>query len=214
VVEVRVGVLALQGDFAEHLEALDRCGVSGKEVRTAQDLGNVDALIIPGGESTTILKLLDRFDLRDPVGKRIEAGMPVFATCAGAIVLANQVSDGEPPLGLLEIAVRRNAYGRQRESFEAGIEVEGLEGGPVRAVFIRAPIFEQAGKDVHVLATWAGHPVVVRSGAILATAFHPELTEDQRMHRYFLEEVAGFAGLKPGDTERPETADLSKTGSI
>lgn len=188
---VRVGVLALQGDFAEHLAVLERLGVQGFEIRTSEELDRVEALIIPGGESTTILKLMDRFELRDLLVKRIREGMPAAGTCAGAIVLANQVSDGEPPLGVLDVTVRRNAYGRQRESFEADLEVKGIEGPPMRAVFIRAPVLEKVGKDVEVLAAWEDSPVVVRQGHLLASAFHPELTDDLRMHQYFLEEICG-----------------------
>lgn len=186
-----VGVLALQGDFAEHVRAVERCGRHAFEVRNSQDLETATALIMPGGESTTILKLIDRFDLRDLLKKKIAGGTPVFATCAGAIALAKRVSDGEEPLGLLDVAVRRNAYGRQRESYETEIEVRGIEGGPVPAVFIRAPVFEETGPGVEVLATWADRPVAVRSENILAIAFHPELTEDVRIHRYFLDRLRG-----------------------
>lgn len=184
---VRAGVLALQGDFAEHLASLAACGAPGVEVRSPADLDGVDALIIPGGESTTILKLIDRYELREPLVKRIEAGMPVFGTCAGAIVLAARTSDGEVPLGLLDLFVRRNAYGRQRESFEAEVQVDGI--GTVSGVFIRAPVFEDPGPGVVVLAAWDQRPVAVRSGNILATAFHPELTGSLGMHRYFLDEI-------------------------
>lgn len=186
---MRVGVLALQGDFAEHLETLKRCGASGFEVRSSRNLESADALIIPGGESTTMLKLLVRFDLRDLLIKKVEEGLPVFGTCAGAILLAARTSDGEPPLGLLNISVARNAYGRQRESFEAEVEVKGVE-GRVKAVFIRAPVIEETGEDVEVLGEWAAKPAVVRFGKILGSTFHPELTGDTRMHRFFLEEVA------------------------
>jgi 5'-phosphate synthase pdxT subunit len=186
---VTVGVLALQGDFAEHLRTFRRLGVEAAEVRSLSDLENVDALVIPGGESTTILKLIDRFDLRDALTKRIKDGMPVFGTCAGAIVLADKVSDGEPPLGLLDLAVRRNAYGRQNESFEAQIDVEGIDGGPVNAIFIRAPQFESVGDDAEILATWADQPVLMRFGKVLVSAFHPELTGDDRVHRYFVDSV-------------------------
>jgi 5'-phosphate synthase pdxT subunit len=202
-----VGVLALQGGFAEHIAALRRCAAGRpgaldvRGVRTSAELSASDALVIPGGESTTILKLLDRFELREPLVKRIRGGMPVFGTCAGAIVLSSRASDGEPPLGVLDLAVRRNAYGRQCESFEAEVDVRGV--GPVRGVFIRAPVFERTGPDVDVLAT-LGHveeadgatggerPVLVRAGPLLASAFHPELTDDLRLHRYFLDEVCGF----------------------
>jgi 5'-phosphate synthase pdxT subunit len=189
----------LQGDVAEHRRALEACGAEPLEVRTSADLEAVDALVIPGGESTTILKLIDRYELRDPLVKRIEAGLPVFGTCAGAIVLAARTSDGEPPLGVLDIGVLRNAYGRQRESFEAEVDVAGV--GLVRAVFIRAPVFVEVGPGVEVLATFDGRPVAVRSGNLLAIAFHPELirpleggpgelTGTLGLHRYFLEEIA------------------------
>lgn len=190
-----VGVLGLQGGFAEHLAALNRCGVEAVDVRNAAQLRAVEALVIPGGESTTILKLLDRFGLRMPLVERIRGGMPVFGTCAGAIVLSCRASDGEEPLGVMELGVRRNAYGRQVESFEADVDVQGV--GAVHGVFIRAPVFEETGADVEVLARLArngeaAHPVLVRSGRLLASAFHPELTDDLRLHRYFLTEVCGF----------------------
>lgn len=185
----QVGVLALQGDFAEHVAVLDRLKVSAAQVRARQDLVEVDALIIPGGESTTILKLIDRCDLRDLITKRIREGMPVLGTCAGAIVMARECSDGEPPLGVLDISVTRNAYGRQRESFEADIEVDALGDRPVRAVFIRAPHFHQIGSGIEVLGSWADRPVILRQDRILATAFHPELTDEDRLHAYFLESV-------------------------
>jgi 5'-phosphate synthase pdxT subunit len=185
---VRPGVLALQGDFAEHCRALQACGTDPVEVRTIGDLERIDALIVPGGESTTMLKLIDRYELREPLVKHIEAGMPVFGTCAGAIVLASRASDGEPPLGVLDVTVRRNAFGRQRESFETEVDVAGV--GRVSAVFIRAPVFEDPGEEVEVLATWADRPVAVRAGALLAIAFHPELTGTLGMHRFFLEEIA------------------------
>ncbi len=185
----RVGVLALQGDVAEHRRLLDRLGARSLEVRTRQDLEEIEGLVIPGGESTTMLKLLERFELADPLIKLVHSGLPVFGTCAGAIMLATDVSDGEPPLGLLDLKVRRNAYGRQRESFEAELDVKGV--GMVRAVFIRAPVFESPGPGVEVLAEWAEHPVLVRSGRLLASSFHPELTGDSRLHRYFLEQVVG-----------------------
>lgn len=188
----RTGVLALQGDFAEHLRSLAACGTQGTEVRSPADLEGVDALIIPGGESTTMLKLIDRYELREPLTKRVRAGMPVFGTCAGAIVLATRTSDGEPPLGVLDVSVLRNAYGRQRESFEADLEVTGV--GSVPGVFIRAPVFEETGPGVAILSTWADRAVAVRAGAILATSFHPELTNSTAMHRYFLDTVAAGGG--------------------
>jgi len=203
---MRAGILALQGDVGEHRSALRACGADAVEVRSASDLEGVDALVIPGGESTTMLKLIDRYELRDPLVKRIEAGLPVLGTCAGAIVLASRTTDGDlpvrsarvgvgatgaslRPLGVLDLSVRRNAYGSQRESFEAEIEVAGV--GPLTAVFIRAPVFEDPGPGVEVLAAWAERPVVVRSGRLLATAFHPELSGTPALHGYFLEEMGG-----------------------
>ncbi|HEU5002832.1 MAG TPA: pyridoxal 5'-phosphate synthase glutaminase subunit PdxT [Actinomycetota bacterium] len=187
-----MGILALQGDVAEHRRALRDCGIEPREVRTAAELEAVDGLVLPGGESTTLLKLIDRYELRDPLVKRIQGGMAVLATCAGAIILATRVSDGETPLGVLDITVTRNAYGTQRDSFEADLDVAGV--GRVRAAFIRAPVFEATGEGVEVLATWDGHPVVVRSGAILGLAFHPEITGTPVLHRYFLDSVLDTTG--------------------
>lgn len=187
----RIGVLALQGDFAEHLSVLERLGAEAAEVRTREQIEEATALVIPGGESTTIIKLIDRFDLRDLIKKRIGDGMPVLGTCAGAIVLAKEVSDGEEPLGELDIFVRRNAYGRQVESFEAEVRVDELGEEPIRAVFIRAPVLSEPGTRVRVLGSWADRPVLVRQDKILATTFHPELTDDDRVHKYFLEQVCG-----------------------
>ena len=186
-----VGVLALQGDFAEHLAVLRSCGYPGSEVRSTEDLEDVDALIIPGGESTTILKLIDRFEMRDALKKRISSGMPVFGTCAGAIVLAQEVSDGEPPLGVAPVRIERNAYGRQRNSFEADLEIPEL-GGAVRGVFIRAPVITDPG-DAYVMGSWAGRPVLVRSGNLLLSTFHPELAGEKRVHRYFVEQICEVA---------------------
>jgi len=186
--DIRVGVLALQGDFAEHLDVLGSCGYRKSAVRTALDLECCDALIIPGGESTTMLKLIDRVDLREPLTKRVNAGMPAFGTCAGAIVLARHVSDGEAPLGVLPIEIQRNAYGRQAESFETDIDVPHL-GCTVRGVFIRAPVISLVEDGTEVLANVAGHPVLVQSGKVLAATFHPELVGEVGLHRYFVEEV-------------------------
>lgn len=187
----RIGVLALQGDFAEHLAVLERLAVEAAEVRTREQVEDATALVIPGGESTTMIKLIDRFDLRDLIKKRIGDGMPVMGTCAGAIVLAREVSDGEKPLGELDIVVRRNAYGRQVESFEAEVRVEELGKEPIKGVFIRAPVLEELGARVRILGTWADRPVIVRQDNLLATTFHPELTDDDRVHRYFLEQICG-----------------------
>ena len=179
----------MQGDFAEHARALAASAATPVDVRHRARFDEVDGLVIPGGESTTIIKLLDRFDLREILTKRIESGMPVLATCAGAIILAKQVSDGEPPLGLLDIEVRRNAYGRQVDSFEADVDVAALCPPELRAVFIRAPTVERAGPGVEVLAHWADRPIFGIEGEILFTTFHPELTDDTRVHRYFVDRV-------------------------
>ena len=186
-VDARVGVLALQGDFAEHLAVLESCGYRRLAVRSCLDLDQADALIIPGGESTTMLKLIDRYEMREALVKRVQGGMPVFGTCAGAIVLASRVSDGERSLGVWDLTVERNAYGRQVESFEADVTVAGLD-GPVRGIFIRAPIITDAG-DSRVMATWEGRPVLVRSESLLAATFHPELVGESRIHRWFVENL-------------------------
>ncbi len=183
----KTGVLALQGDFAEHLSVLESLGYRSQMVRSCLDLDVVDALIIPGGESTTMLKLIDRYEMRDALVKRVQSGMPVFGTCAGAIVLADRVSDGERTLGVWELQVERNAYGRQAESFEADIPVDGLD-EPVRGIFIRAPIITDAGRST-VMATWAGQAVLVRKENLLAATFHPELAGEHRIHRWFVENL-------------------------
>ena len=183
----RVGVLALQGDFREHLATLAALGAEGIEVRTPDQLEAVDALVIPGGESTTIGKLAVRFGLMEPLRRRIEEGMPVYGTCAGMILLARDVTDGEQPLvGALDVVVERNAFGRQNESFEEELAIDGLE-EPLRAVFIRAPWVAKVGEGVEVLASVDDHPVVVRQGHILASSFHPELTGDHRLHQMLLD---------------------------
>jgi 5'-phosphate synthase pdxT subunit len=182
-----VGVLALQGDFREHLATLATLGAEGIEVRTPEQLEAVDALIIPGGESTTIGKLAVRFGLMEPLRQRIEAGMPVYGTCAGMILLAREVTDGEQPLvGALDVVIERNAFGRQNDSFEEELAIDGLD-APFRAVFIRAPWVAKVGEGVEVLASVDDHPVVVRQGHILASAFHPELTGDHRLHQMMLD---------------------------
>ncbi len=184
-----VGVLALQGDFREHIAVLGRLGVSTREVRLPGDLDGIDAIVLPGGESTTIGKLANRFGVLAPLRGRIEAGMPVYGTCAGLIFLAAQVVESDQHLlGVLDVIVRRNAFGRQNESFEADIDIAGLE-KPFRGVFIRAPWVAKAGDGVDVLATVRDHPVMVRQGHILATSFHPELTGDDRIHRMLLETI-------------------------
>ncbi|GBD10457.1 Pyridoxal 5'-phosphate synthase subunit PdxT [bacterium HR23] len=186
---VRVGVLALQGDFLEHRQALEALGVPVVEVRLPSDLEGIDALILPGGESTTMARLLDATGMRVPLVRRIQEGMPTWGTCAGMILLAKRLREDRPtPLGVMDIEVARNAFGRQVDSFEADLDIEGLSGGPFHAVFIRAPVLLSAGPGVHILARLPdGTPVAARQGAILATAFHPELTDDLRLHQWFLD---------------------------
>jgi 5'-phosphate synthase pdxT subunit len=193
---VNVGVLALQGDFREHLSALGDCGVTGKLVKTAADISAIDALIIPGGESTTICKLSKAFGLFDLISKRIQEGMPTYGSCAGMILVAKSIVDpasDQETFGGIDMQVRRNAFGRQTESFEVDLDFKTISGAPIRGVFIRAPWVESHGSEVEVLSSievsGKQHPVAVRQGRVLATAFHPELTGDNRVHRYFLEEV-------------------------
>lgn len=189
---MRVGVLALQGDFREHLFALEECGVSASLIRRPSELAQVDALVIPGGESTAIAKLARSFEMFEPLKTRIANGMPVYGSCAGMILLSERVLDaaiGQETFGGLDITVRRNAFGRQVDSFETDLEFAGITNPPVRAVFIRAPWVESVGESVEILATF-DHAVAVRQGALLATSFHPELTGDNRIHRFFIESVA------------------------
>lgn len=184
-----VGVLALQGDFREHLNVLTGLGCDTRSVRTIQELDQVEALIIPGGESTTIGKLVVRFGLLEPLRTRIENGMPAYGTCAGMIFMAAAVTEGHQPLlGSLDVVVERNAFGRQNDSFEADLDIAGFD-RPFPGVFIRAPWVTKAGAGVDVLATIEGHPVMVRQGRILASSFHPELTNDDRIHRMFIESI-------------------------
>ena len=190
----RVGVLALQGDTREHLAALTEAGAEAVTVRRRAELDSVDALVIPGGESTTMSKLLCEFELLGPLRARLADGMPAYGSCAGMILLATEITNaGVPgrealPLGGLDITVRRNAFGRQVDSFEGDIPFEGLSGF-VHAVFIRAPWVERIGPSVEVLASAGGHPVAVRQGKTLATAFHPEMTGDRRVHRLFVDSL-------------------------
>ncbi|MDI6773449.1 MAG: pyridoxal 5'-phosphate synthase glutaminase subunit PdxT [bacterium] len=187
---MRVGVLALQGDVAEHLRMLETCGVEAAEVRTPDELRGVEGLVLPGGESTTIWRLLHRYGLAQPLRDLADQDFPLFATCAGTIVAARSVVGDHPPgLGLLDVIVERNAYGRQRESFETEIEVPEVAGDPVKVAFIRAPVIVEVGSAVRVLATNGGRPVVVRQGQILAATCHPEIRGDHRLHRYFVERV-------------------------
>lgn len=195
----QVGVLALQGAFAKHVSMLQECdaNLNVVEVKTPAQLSKVDALVIPGGESSTISKLLDLNQLRDPIASRIADGMPVFGTCAGLILLAGDVLDGrsdQASFGALDMRVRRNGYGRQLDSFETDLDVVGLEAS-YRAVFIRAPKVEASGPSIEVLASVDEVPVLVRSGAVLASSFHPELTGDVRLHQLFLAMIAESSDL-------------------
>jgi len=191
-----IGVLALQGAFAAHERALTRLGVATRQVRTPADLASVDALVMPGGESTTMSKLLDSTQLFEPLAARMAAGMPVFGTCAGMILLASDVLDGLPDqhhFGAIDITARRNGYGRQVDSFEADVPVRGLD-RPYHAVFIRAPKVERAGATVEVLAEYGGVPVVAKQGRVMVASFHPELTTDLRLHELFVSLVTSALG--------------------
>jgi pyridoxal 5'-phosphate synthase pdxT subunit len=185
---VKAGVLALQGDFREHARVFADAGATPVEVRSAQQLADIDCLAIPGGESTTMAKLARVGGLVEPLRDRASAGMPILGTCAGMIVLAARVEGGDPLFGLIDITVRRNAYGRQVDSFEADVDVEGID-HRVRGVFIRAPIVEDIGTDVRVLATHEGHPVVLEQGNLLVASFHPELVGETGLHEYLLRKV-------------------------
>ncbi|MFI6877823.1 pyridoxal 5'-phosphate synthase glutaminase subunit PdxT [Streptomyces sp. NPDC050400] len=187
-----IGVLALQGDVREHLIALATADAVARPVRRPEELAEVDGLVIPGGESTTISKLAHLFGLMEPLRARVRAGMPVYGTCAGLILLADKILDprsGQETIGGIDMIVRRNAFGRQNESFEAAVDVRGIEGDPVEGVFIRAPWVESVGASVEVLAEHEGHIVAVRQGHVLATSFHPELTGDHRLHGLFVDMV-------------------------
>jgi len=201
-VRPRIGVLALQGDVREHLAMLEAVGAAAVGVRRPEELAAVDGLVLPGGESTTIEKLLRTWDLFEPLGDRIRSGLPVLGTCAGMVLLADRIANpasGQTGLGGLDISVRRNAFGRQVDSFEDDLGIDGLP-GPFHAVFIRAPWVEQVGPDVTVLArTRDGHPVAVRAGRLLAAAFHPELSGDPRLHRLFVASVVSPDGVPAGD---------------
>ncbi|MFD3411621.1 pyridoxal 5'-phosphate synthase glutaminase subunit PdxT [Streptomyces cyaneofuscatus] len=187
-----IGVLALQGDVREHLIALASADAQARPVRRPEELAEVDGLVIPGGESTTMSKLAVLFGMMEPLRERVRAGMPVYGTCAGLILLAEKILDprsGQETVGGIDMIVRRNAFGRQNESFEAAIEVGGIEGGPVEGVFIRAPWVESVGAEAEVIAEHGGHIVAVRQRNVLATSFHPELTGDHRVHALFVEMV-------------------------
>jgi 5'-phosphate synthase pdxT subunit len=207
----RVGVLALQGDVREHLAALRAGGAEAVAVRRPEELDAVDGLVLPGGESTTIAKLADRFGLLEPLRKAVVDGLPLYGSCAGMVLLADRLvgaPDGQETVGGLDVAVRRNAFGRQVDSFETDVELAGVPGGPVHAVFIRAPWVEQAGAGVQVLGRVEGGPadgriVAVRQGNLVATSFHPELTGDRRVHALFVDVVrdhlAEQAGVDAGN---------------
>ncbi|MEU8330745.1 pyridoxal 5'-phosphate synthase glutaminase subunit PdxT [Micromonospora sp. NPDC048839] len=192
-----IGVLALQGDVREHLAALAAAGADARPVRRPTELDAVDGLVVPGGESTTISKLADIFEMREPIDKRIAGGMPVYGSCAGMIMLATEVLDGRPDqrgFAGIDMTVRRNAFGRQVDSFEAPVTISGVSGAPFHAVFIRAPWVERVGAGVQVIGSVTGGPaadriVAVRQGNLLATSFHPELTGDLRVHAYFVDLV-------------------------
>jgi pyridoxal 5'-phosphate synthase pdxT subunit len=213
-------VLALQGDVLEHLRALRRCGAHAVPVRSVADLDTVDGIVIPGGESTTIGKLLERFGLMRPLRERLDAGLPVFGTCAGMILLSDELDQdrSQPLLGGLAVRTRRNAFGRQIDSFDARLEVADVEGGPMDVSFIRAPRIEAVLSDeVEVLAEVEGHPVVVRQGRILAAAFHPEVTGDDRLHAAFVGTVR--AASRPRDalataTPHRDSAEAGTHGQL
>ena len=184
----RIGVLAVQGDFLEHRQALSRLGIDAPEIRLPHQLDEIDGLIIPGGESTTIVQLIDMYGFRKALRQRSQEGMAIWGTCAGMIAIADRLTDKRPdPLRLMDIEVSRNAFGRQVDSFEADIEFEDIEGAPFHCVFIRAPVVNSVGESVKVLAALEdGRPVAVRQDRMLATAFHPELTGDSRIHELFV----------------------------
>lgn len=194
-----IGVLALQGDVREHLRALAECGADAVSVRRPAELERVDGLVIPGGESTTMWKLADAFDLLEPLRKRVEGGMPAYGSCAGMIMLADRIRDGmngQQTIGGIDMDVRRNAFGRQVDSFESDVRIDGAGDDPFHAVFIRAPWVEAVGDDVTVIGrveagAAAGRIVAVRQDRLLATSFHPELTGDTRVHRLFVDMVKG-----------------------
>ena len=189
---MKIGVLALQGDVAEHIASLGECGVIASGVRSKQEIESIDALVIPGGESTTIAKLAKAFAVFDLIKSRIASGMPTYGSCAGMILIADQILDGgadQEGFGGIDAQVRRNAFGRQVDSFETDLSFSGIGGAAFRAVFIRAPWVESVGNQVEVLASFNGHPVAIRQGHLLATSFHPELTGDNRIHRFFVDQL-------------------------
>ncbi len=193
----RIGVLALQGAVRPHVEAIREVGGEPVEVRLPRDLVHLDALILPGGESTTMRRLVDAYGLREPISAMARGGTPMLGTCAGMILLAERLTDGEPYFGLIDVELRRNGYGRQLDSFETDLAIPALGDEPLHAIFIRAPIVTEVGPLAEVLARDAdGNPVVVRQGGVLATAFHPELTGDRRIHR-LLVDLVGESSRRP-----------------
>lgn len=191
-----IGVLALQGDVEEHLTALRRAGAQARAVKQRDQLDELDGLVIPGGESTTVMKLLQRFGLASPIVERVRAGLPLWGTCMGMIVAAHDVADvKQPTLDVLDVTVRRNAFGRQNESAEVELAVPAIGAKPFAAIFIRAPWIERTGPGVELLASREGHGVMVRQGNVLATSFHPELGKDTRVHEYFLSIVREAARI-------------------
>ena len=198
-----IGVLAVQGDVREHLIAFEEVGAQAFAVKSRAELERAQGLVIPGGESTTVIKLLERFNLTTPIKERVRAGMPMWGTCMGLIVASCEVVERpeQPTLGLLDVSVRRNAFGRQIASGEAELDIPELGAAPFPAIFIRAPWIEHSGPRVRVLATLDGHGVLVRQGTILGSSFHPELSADRRLHQYFLEIVREAEGV--GKLARP-----------
>jgi len=190
---LEVGVLAIQGDFAEHIAALDKLGVKAREVRLPEQLDSLDGVIIPGGESTTLSRLMTLYNLREPLQRMAAEGRAIWGTCAGMIMLASEITEQDPvPLGIMNIGVQRNAFGRQVDSFEQSLDISALGPEPFHAIFIRAPLIIRVGEDVEVLSALdSDRPVAVRQGKLMATAFHPELTNDYRFHSYFLAMVGG-----------------------
>ena len=204
-IALKIGVLAVQGDFAEHIAVLRRLDVECQEVRLPEQLEGIDGLIVPGGESTTLSRLMSIYHLREPVAAMARAGKAVWGTCAGMIMLAHEITEADPiPLKLMDIGVQRNAFGRQIDSFEQDLDIAGLGDDPFHAIFIRAPVVIRVGKQVTTLATLPdGKAVAVQQGNLMATSFHPELTNDNRLHKYFLDLAASpgpTSGSAPGKT--------------
>ena len=183
-----IGVLAIQGDFIEHINILQTLGVECREIRLPEQLSDVDGLIIPGGESTTLSRLLTRYDLRQPIKKLATNGKPLWGTCAGMIMMASEITENDPvPLEIMDIGVQRNAFGRQIDSFEQELEITGFDETPYHAIFIRAPVIKRVGSGISIMASLQdGRPVAVQQANLMATSFHPELTKDSRFHTHFL----------------------------